>query len=205
MSFILSLPKAELHLHLEGSIEPSTLLELRQRHGMEGASLAEVEQLFNYADFKGFLSAFKDVTGHLRTPEDYELITYRLMERLKAQNVLHAEVIVSVGVCLWRKQDFAAIFEGLERGRQHGEKDFGLSLVWIFDTIRQFGAEKAQKVLDLAIQFHDRNVVAFGIGGDESAGPQSGLRRCTRAPRSVGFISPRTRVRAPGPSRFGAR
>jgi len=171
MPFILSLPKAELHLHLEGSIEPSTLLELRQRHGMEGASLAEVEQLFNYADFKSFLSAFKDVTGHLRTPEDYELITYRLMERLKAQNVLHAEVIVSVGVCLWRKQDFAAIFEGLERGRQHGEKDFGLSLVWIFDTIRQFGAEKAQKVLDLAIQFHDRNVVAFGIGGDESAGP----------------------------------
>ena len=96
-SFILLLPKAELHLHLEGAIEPSTLLELRQRHGMEGASLAEVEQLYNYKDFAAFLTAFKDVTEHLRTPDDYELITYRLMERLKAQNVLHAEVIVSVG------------------------------------------------------------------------------------------------------------
>src|SRR5512141_1530054 len=112
-ALIVALPKAELHLHLEGSIEPSTLLELRRRHGMEGASLAEVEQLYNYKDFAGFLSAFKDVTGHLRTPEDYELITYRLMGRLKVQNVLHAEVIVSVGVCLWRKQDFPAIFEGL--------------------------------------------------------------------------------------------
>ncbi len=170
-AFILSLPKAELHLHLEGSIEPPTLVELRQRHGMEGASLAEVERLYNYKDFTGFLAAFKDMTGHLRTPEDYELITYRLMERLKAQNVLHAEVIVSAGVCLWRKQDFAPIFEGLERGRRRGEKDFGPSLVWIFDAIRQFGAEKAQRVLDLAIQFHDRNVVAFGIGGDERAGP----------------------------------
>ncbi len=170
-SFILSLPKAELHLHLEGAIDPPTLLELRQRHQMEGASLTEVEQLYNYADFKGFLSAFKDVTGHLRTPEDYELITYRLMERLRAQNVLHAEVIVSVGVCLWRKQDFAAIFEGMERGRVRGEKDFGISLVWIFDAIRQFGAEKAQSVLDLAIQFRERHVVAFGIGGDELAGP----------------------------------
>jgi aminodeoxyfutalosine deaminase len=170
-SFILSLPKAELHLHLEGSIEPSTLLELRQRHGMDGASLADVEQLYSYADFAGFLSAFKDVTGHLRTPEDYELITYRLMERLKSQNVLHAEVIVSVGVCLWRKQDFPAIFEGLERGRQRGETDFGVSVLWIFDAIRQFGAEKAQSVVDLAIQFRDRNVVAFGIGGDERAGP----------------------------------
>jgi len=169
--FILSLPKAELHLHLEGSIEPSTLLELRQRHGMEGATLAEVEQLYSFTDFSGFLSAFKDVTGHLRTPGDYELITYRLMERLKAQNVLHAEVIVSVGVCLWRKQDFVAIFEGLERGRVRGERDFGISLLWIFDAIRQFGAEKAEPVLDLAIQFRDRNVVAFGVGGDEKAGP----------------------------------
>jgi adenosine deaminase/aminodeoxyfutalosine deaminase len=170
-AFVLALPKAELHLHLEGSIEPPTLLELRQRHGMESASLAEVEQLYNYKDFAGFLSAFKDVTGHLRTPEDYELITYRLMERLKAQNVLYAEVMVSVGVCLWRKQDFPAIFEGLERGRQRGEKDFGISVLWIFDAVRQFGAEKAQSVVDLAIQFRERNVVGFGIGGDERAGP----------------------------------
>jgi aminodeoxyfutalosine deaminase len=165
------LPKAELHLHLEGSIEPATLLELRQRHGLDGATLAEVEKLYNYADFTDFLTAFKDVTGHLRTPDDYEVITYRLMERLKAQNVLHAEVTVSVGVCLWRKQDFPAIFEGLERGRQRGEHDFGVSLLWIFDAIRQFGAEKANKVLDLAIQFRDRNVAAFGIGGDERQGP----------------------------------
>src|ERR1019366_8386508 len=125
-SLIRTLPKAELHLHLEGSIEPSTLLELRQRNGMDEASLAEVEQLYNYKDFAGFLTAFKDVTGHLHNPEDYELITYRLMERLKSQNVLHAEVIVSAGVCLWRKQDFPAIFEGLERGRERGEKDFGI-------------------------------------------------------------------------------
>jgi adenosine deaminase/aminodeoxyfutalosine deaminase len=169
--FILALPKAELHLHLEGSIEPSTLLELRQRHGMAGASLVEIERLYNYNDFPGFLVAFKDVTAHLRTPEDYELIAYRLMQRLKTQNVLHAEVFISVGVCLWRNQDFPAIFEGLERGRQRGEKDFGLSLLWIFDAVRQFGAEKAQSVLDLAIQFRERNVVAFGIGGDERAGP----------------------------------
>src|SRR5580698_6388101 len=165
-----TLPKAELHLHLEGSIEPSTLLELRQRHNLPGATPTEVAELYNYKDFAGFLSAFKDVTGHLRTPADYELITHRLIERLKAQNILHAEVIVSVGVCLWRKQDFPAIFEGLERGRQRGEKEFGVSLLWIFDAIRQFGADKAQSVLDLAIRFRDRNVIAFGIGGDEKAG-----------------------------------
>src|SRR3954451_22450019 len=109
--FILSLPKAELHVHLEGSIQPETLLELRRRHGIAGASLAEVEQLYNYLDFSGFLLAFKDVTSHLRAPEDYELITYRLMQQLKSQSVLHAEVFVSVGVCLFRNQEFPPIFE----------------------------------------------------------------------------------------------
>ncbi|MGA9353124.1 MAG: adenosine deaminase [Terriglobales bacterium] len=170
-NFIRLLPKAELHLHLEGSIEPATLLELRQRHGIGGATHSEVERIYKFTDFAGFLASFKDVTGLLRTPDDYELITHRLMERLKAQNILHAEVTVSVGVCLWRGQDFGAIFEGLEHGRARGEKDFGVSVLWIFDAIRQFGAEKAQPVLDWAIHLRDRNVVAFGIGGDEVKGP----------------------------------
>jgi aminodeoxyfutalosine deaminase len=208
-SFIRSLPKAELHLHLEGSIEPSTVLELRRRHRMEGASLAEVEQLYSYQDFAGFLAAFKEVTGHLRTPEDYELITYRLMEKLRSQGILHAEVIVSVGVCLWREQDFAAIFEGLERGRMRGEEDFGVSLLWIFDAVRQFGAEKARSVVDLAIQFRDRSVVAFGIGGDERAGPpewfEEAYARAGRARGSTAFSAPPTLGKAPGLNRFGAR
>src|SRR5262249_27524363 len=100
---IASLPKAELHLHLEGTIDPATLLDLRKRHGRK-STLAEVELIYRYKDFSGFLIAFKDVTEDLRTPEDYEHITYRMMEKLHTENVLHAEVFVSVGVALWRKQ-----------------------------------------------------------------------------------------------------
>ncbi len=170
-TFILGLPKAELHLHLEGSIEPATLLELKQRYGAAGDGLAEVERLYKYKDFAGFLLAFKEVTEYLRTAEDYELIAYRMMERLKAQNVLHAEVYVSVGVCLWRGLDFSAIFEGLERARLRGERDFGISLLWIFDAVRHFGAERAREVAELAVRYRDRNVVGFGIGGDERRGP----------------------------------
>ena len=165
-SFLLFLPKAELHLHLEGSIDPATLLELKKRHGKDGTP-AEVEQLYRYEDFNGFLRAFKAMTEHLQTPADYELITYHLMEKLKAQNVLHAEVYVSVGVCLWRKQDFAAIFEGLERGRKRGERDFGVSMLWIFDAVRQFGPIEAQRVAEQAVRHKGPSVVGFGIGGDE--------------------------------------
>jgi adenosine deaminase/aminodeoxyfutalosine deaminase len=165
-AFVISLPKAELHLHLEGAIDPPTVLELKKRHGRNG-TLAEVQQLYRYRDFTGFLLAFKTVTEELQTAEDYELITYRLMEKLKAENVLHAEVYVSVGVCLWRKQDFDAIFTGLERGRQRGERDFGTSLLWIFDAVRQLGADRAQRVAELAVRYKGASVVGFGIGGDE--------------------------------------
>ena len=165
-SFIRALPKAELHLHLEGSVSPETLVELRALHGKR-STVEEARALYSYKDFLGFLMAFKTLTEDLQTPADYELITYRLMEQLKAQNVVHAEVYVSVGVCLWRKQDFGAIFEGLERGRERGERDFGVSLLWIFDAVRQFGAEPAQKVFELAAKYRERHVIGIGIGGDE--------------------------------------
>jgi len=115
--FIRFLPKAELHLHLEGSVEPATLLELQRRHGISATS-AEIDHIYQYQDFTGFLLAFKKVTELLQSPEDYELITYRLMERLRSENVFHAEVYVSVGVCHWQGKDFEIIFEALERGRE---------------------------------------------------------------------------------------
>jgi adenosine deaminase/aminodeoxyfutalosine deaminase len=169
-AFIRQLPKAELHLHLEGAVEPATLLELRERHG-DRATLAEVQALYRYADFQSFLMAFKEVSAHLRGPDDYDLITYRLMQRLKEENILHAEVYVAVGVCLFRKQDFTAIFEGLDRGRVRGARDFGVSLLWIFDATRHFGVEEAQKVFELAVRYQDRHVVGVGIGGDEQKAP----------------------------------
>jgi len=169
-SFIRQLPKAELHLHLEGTVDAPTLVDLRKRHG-ETATLADTESLYQHKDFQTFLMAFKEVSAHLRGPEDYELITYRLMQHLKEENTLHAEVYVAVGVCLYRKQDFAAIFEGLDRGRARGARDFGVSLLWIFDATRHFGIEAAQPVFELAVRYRDRHVVGVGIGGDEQKAP----------------------------------
>jgi len=190
--FIASLPKAELHLHLEGSVDPPTLAELSRRHNTplptegnnykfnaeSGKELTEpdVRELYRYKDFFGFLMAFKAVTERLRTPEDYELITYRLMQKLKVQNVLHAEVCVSVGVIFWRGQQFDAIFEGLERGRARGERDFGVRLYWIFDAVRHFGVEAAEKVFRKAAELRERNVIGIGIGGDERRGPAEWFR-----------------------------
>jgi adenosine deaminase/aminodeoxyfutalosine deaminase len=111
--------------------------------------------------------AFTAITEDLCTADDYELITYRLMQKLKAENILHAEVYVSVGVCLFRKLDFDAIHQGLERGRIRGERDFGVSLLWIYDAVRHFGVDEARRVAEIALRHKSDSVVGFGIGGDE--------------------------------------
>jgi aminodeoxyfutalosine deaminase len=171
--YILSLPKAELHLHLEGSVQAETLVELSRRHDTRPADLAAVARLYQYEDFTGFLQAFKGVTDRLQTPEDYELITYKLLEQLARENVLHAEITFSAGVCLWRGQDVDAIFAGMERGRARGEREFGISALWIWDAIRQFGPEPAMKVVDAAAR---NGATGFGIGGDERKGPPEMFR-----------------------------
>jgi adenosine deaminase/aminodeoxyfutalosine deaminase len=160
--FIAQMPKAELHLHLEGSVEPETLHELDPATPVE-----EYRALYRYADFDAFLKAFAVIGKRLRTPEDYGLITRRLLERLAAQNVQYAEIIVSAGVVLWKRQEFAPIFDAISAAAAASP----VEVRWILDAIRQFGPEPAMQVAKLAAERVDRGVVAFGIGGSEARGP----------------------------------
>jgi aminodeoxyfutalosine deaminase len=162
--FLHDVPKAELHLHLEGSVEPETLYELDPSTSME-----EYRALYHYTDFDAFLRAFGSVGKRLRTPRDYTLITRRLLERLEAQNVRYAEIIIAAGVVLWKEQDFAAIFDAI--GAAAAES--AVEVRWILDAVRQFGVEPAMQVAVLAAERQDRGVVALGIGGSEERGPAS--------------------------------
>ncbi len=168
--WIRGLPKAELHLHLEGTIAPETLVEMSRRNDAQPLTLEAAQALYQYKDFTGFLMAFKTITERLRTPEDYDLITYRMMKALAAQGVVHAEVYVSVGVVYyWRKIEFEPLFAGMERARLRGEREFGLSVCWIFDAVRHFGVEEAARVFKKAAEMNASHpsIVGIGIGGDE--------------------------------------
>jgi aminodeoxyfutalosine deaminase len=171
---IASLPKAELHLHLEGSIQPATVATLTARHGLRQTE-AEVRQRYAYRDFNEFIEAFKWVTSFLRDPQDYALITTDLAEHLLTQNVVYAEITLSVGVMLLRKQQPEANFAAILRATEPFAKR-GLRLKWIFDAVRQFGASEAMRVVDAARSCASKEIVAFGIGGDELSTPTAEFR-----------------------------
>jgi aminodeoxyfutalosine deaminase len=157
-----ALPKAELHLHLEGSIEPETLHELDPATPVE-----EFRSLYRYADFDAFLKAFGAIGKRLRTPEDYSLITRRLLERLESQNVRYAEIIIAAGVVLWKGQEFAPIYQAV----REAARGSSVKTHWILDAVRQFGPEHVMTVAELAAERVNEGVVAFGIGGSEERGP----------------------------------
>ena len=176
--FLRDVPKAELHLHLEGSVEPETLYELDPT-----TSLEEYRALYHYTDFDAFLRAFGAVGKRLRTPEDYALITRRLLERLEAQNVRYAEIMIAAGVVLWKGQGFPPIFEAVHAAAA----DSAVKVRWILDAVRQFGVEPAQQVAELAAARVNRGVVAIGIGGSEERGPAGWFKDVFAFARNAGL------------------
>jgi aminodeoxyfutalosine deaminase len=164
---VAALPKAELHLHLEGSIAPETVVRLAARYGVEVAA-EEVAARYRYSDFAGFLDAYKWVTSFLRQPDDCRLIADELFDRLIEQNVIYAEVTLSCGVMLRRKQDVEANFVAL-CGSAERAAGRGLRVQWVFDGARQFGAEQALEVARWAVRLASDGVIAYGMGGDELA------------------------------------
>jgi aminodeoxyfutalosine deaminase len=171
-------PKAELHLHLEGSVDSATLRELAPE-----LSPREARELYEFTGFGGFLETFAAVMGHLRTPADYALITRRMLERLDAENVRYAEVIVSAGVLLWKGDEFAPVFDAICEAAAGSP----VEVRWILDAVRHFGAAHGMRVAELAAERADRGVVAYGIGGDEERGPAAWFTDVYRFARSAGL------------------
>ena len=218
--FIRRLPKVELHVHLEGSLRPSTLRQLAARYKRKTAELeiwirAREQSKYRYGNFQGFIGAFKFSSGLLEEPQDYGFAALRLFEELASQQVRYAEVTLSAGVVLWRKQPLEDVFEAVVQATRKAENRWGIRAQWIFDAVRQFGAESAREVLGWARRFQNRGVVGFGIGGDERQGPaeifvdlyrearECGLRRTAHAGETAGPESILQAVNLLGAERIG--
>lgn len=169
---------AELHLHLEGSVEPDTLRALDPV-----VTDAEIAAAYAFKNFAGFIEAFKWVALRLRSPQDYALITAALCRRLADANITYAEITLAAGVVLWRGQDLAAIYSAVRDAALASP----VEVKWNLDSIRQFGPDLAQRVAEFAVAEKSNGVVSLGIGGDEVAGPAEWFADVYRFARDGGL------------------
>ena len=159
--------KAELHVHLEGSISAETLLAIDPTLTRD-----EIEANLKCRSFSEFLQGYIWVSKKLENPQHYALATRHLLESLASQGVTYAEITLSAGVVLWKQQDLAAVYDAVWRESQRSS----VRTFWILDAIRQFGAEKGMDVAKFAVSRRDEGTVAYGIGGDEVRGPAHWFR-----------------------------
>lgn len=172
------MPKAELHLHLEGSLRPATLARLNP-----ALSAADAAARLAFTDFLGFLKAFVFVDSQLQRPEHYALALDALAAELAAQNVTYAEVILSAGVVAWKGLALDEVFDALAEAAARQP----LRIRFILDAVRQWGELAAWPLVEFAAARQHQGVVAFGIGGDESRGPAPWFARVFAYARQRGL------------------
>jgi aminodeoxyfutalosine deaminase len=173
---------AELHLHLEGTVDGETVIML-------DPSLArdEVDRVWAFTDFAGFLDCFKFVARRLRGPADYALITRRMMEQLSKQGISYAEVTLGAGVVQWLGFNFDSVWRAIRAAQLEAQKQWPVEIWWNLDAIRQLGADHVMEIAKLTARYVGDGVVSFGVGGDEVRGPASDFREAYRYAKDAGL------------------
>src|SRR5438876_1684339 len=221
--YIEAVPKAELHVHLEGSIQPATLLMLAQRNGVElpVQTAEDLQNWFTFRDFEHFIEIYYKISSCLKTNEDYELIAYEFGAQMARQNVRYAEVTFSPSTHHFSLGiPFDVFFSGLTKGRQRAQSEFDVEIRWVFDIVRDIpdvmrNLRRAEYTLAVAQEGMNDGVVALGLGGGEVGNPpeqyakwfekarEAGLHSTPHAGETVGPGSVWGAVRVLGAERLG--
>ena len=172
--YVKAMPKTELHIHLEGSIQPTTLMQLAERNQVQlpVQTVEELTALFRYENFDGFLKIFRTICDCLRTPADFELITYEYGRSMAEQNIRYAEVTFTPHSHTNETLTWEAMFEGIKAGRAKAAAEWGVQMQWIPDISRNQPQTSAQVTEWLISPLaREGGVVALGLGGPEVGFP----------------------------------
>jgi len=171
-SFISNLPKAELHIHFEGSVGPQLLAGILE--GRRILSGEQIKELYRFSDFSGFLQAYRRVNELLSEPRDFYLIARAIARRLAGQGIIYAELaytpLLHTRRGLGHRETMSCILRGFEEARREGKCP---RINFIYDTVRQWGSQAALETAELAAGDLAAGlpVVGFGVGGDELSLP----------------------------------
>ncbi|OHV32210.1 adenosine deaminase [Parafrankia soli] len=190
--FVDGLPKVELHVHLEGSMLPATLLRLARRHGVDHlpTDLDALRAYYEFRDFDHFIEVYLAAVQVLRDEEDFRLLARETALGLAAQRVRYAEITFTPFLHVQRGIDPAVVFAGVEAGRLDAEREAGIQVRWITDIPGLPGTDNVtsgERTLELALAHGGDGVIALGLGGPEIGVPRPQFGPVFTAARDAGL------------------
>ena len=201
--FAQDIPKAELHVHLEGSIQPGTLLKLAERHKqldeLPGTDEAALREWFRFRDFNHFLEIYFFIQGLVRSANDLALVAYECGADMAKQSILYREVTFTPFLHVFQNKGLCIedMLAGLEEGRQRAKREFGVEIRWVFDIPRNMGFDEdghyvslaADETLRYALAGQEFGVVGLGLGGGEAEAPPEPFAHAFEQAKSEGLLS----------------
>ena len=189
-AFIQGLPKAELHLHIEGTLEPEMMLRLASRNHLDipYRSVDEMRAAYDFADLQGFLDIYYRAMSVLATEQDFYDLTAAYLDKAHAQGVAHAEIFFDPQAHVRRGIPFATVIGGIARALDDGNARLGMSARLIMCFLRDLDPEDAMATLDRALAHKDR-IVAVGLDSAERDHPPGAFREVFARARDEGFLA----------------
>ena len=188
-NFIAGLPKAELHLHIEGSFEPELMFEIAQRNNVaiKYQSVEEIRAAYKFNNLQEFLDIYYAGASVLLKEEDFYDLTYAYLKRIHSQNVVHTELFFDPQTHTERGISFDTAINGIYKALIDGEKEFGITFRLITSFLRHLSEESAFKTLEQALKHRDK-ICAFGLDSSEKGNPPSKFQRVFQKVKDEGFL-----------------
>ena len=187
-SIIKNIPKAELHLHIEGSLTPELMWRLAEKHSVSlpYASVEEIEAAYNFKDLQSFLDLYYAGAGVLRDEEDFFTLMWEYLSRCAEENIVHTEIMFDPQTHTERGIGFDVFMPGFLRAIQKAESEFGISSYLIMSFLRHLPENEAFETLEAAKPYY-QYITAVGLDSSELGHPPSKFERVFKKAKSLGF------------------
>ena len=183
------LPKAELHVHIEGTFEPELMFEIAQRNHIQipYQSVEEIKQAYNFHNLQSFLDIYYAGANDLVHEQDFYDLAWAYFEKCAEDKVVHTEMFFDPQTHTERGVEFATVLNGLKRACTHAKDKLGISSQLIMCFLRHLSEEDAFKTLEQALAFKD-DIIAVGLDSSEVGHPPSKFERVFAKAREAGFL-----------------
>lgn len=189
-AFIAALPKAELHLHIEGTLEPELMFALAERNGIRlpYSSVEELRSAYRFSNLQDFLDIYYAGAGALVEMQDFYDLTWAYLQRAFTQNVRHVEIFFDPQTHTGRGVEFATVVDGINRALVDAEARLGINSRLILCFLRHLDEADALETLDAAMAYRDR-IAGVGLDSSERGNPPGKFREVFRRARAAGFVA----------------